>query len=269
MTETANTSAAAEVDSVLDAILGRIAPAGESKNNLKIMVYSEPGGRKSSFCGSAPNNLIVDTEDGLTALMNPAAGLDLSTVDVLPFKSFYQVEQLVDRMNKGVEQLSKYETLSIDTMSELHKKGLAEITEREFQKAPASRNLYVAETEDHTENNEHIRRLVSSLRDLDRNLIVTCHARTVQNKDKSIKIYPDFSEKLANTLAGMMDVVAYVEKKEVEGQIQVIWWCDSNGNVTAKNRIGLPAQLVNPTWETIWEYFEKHNALKAHKEAGE
>lgn len=254
---------AAEVDDVLAQIMGRIAPAGEAKSNLKVMVYSEPGGRKSSFCGSAPNNLIVDTEDGLTALKNPAAGLDLSTVSVLPFKSFYQVEQLVDRMNKDVPQLAQFETLSIDTMSELHKKGLAEITEREFEKAPASRNRFVAETEDHTENNEHIRRLVSSLRDLDRNLIITAHARTVQQKDKSIKIFPDFSEKLANTLAGMMDVVAYVEKKEINGEIHAVWWCDSNGYITAKNRIGLPAQIVDPTWETIWEFFEKHKATEA------
>ena len=54
----------------------------------------------------------------------------------------------------------------------------------------------------------------------------------------------------------MMDVVAFVEQTK-DG---VVWHTVSDGYIQAKNRIGLPAKIENPTWETIWQYFEKHLA---------
>lgn len=257
MTE-APASNAAPVDAILDSLLGRITSADKAKSNLKILVYSEPGARKTSFLGTCPNNLIVDVEKGLASLRT-APNVDMSKLSVLPYRSFFQIEALVEKMNMGVPQLAQFETLSIDSVSELHKKGLEEVTKREFAKGGRV-SQYNAETEDHTENNEHIRRLVSSLRDLDRNIILTAHARTVQQKDKSIKIYPDFSERLANTIAGIVDVVAFVQLRENDDKTEAVWHFESDGFITAKQRIGLPKTLIDPTWDTIWGYFEKHQA---------
>lgn len=249
-------------DDILDAIMARVKPVTEAKPNLKILLFSDPGGRKTSFAASAPNNLIIDSEDGMTSLFNSEAAKHVKwdSVQAIPFMSFYQVEQLIDRLNKNVPQLAQFDTITVDTLSTLHKKGLAEITEREWKngagvnKDGIRRNRYVPETDDHMENNEHIRRIVDALRDLNRNVIITTHLRMVQNKDKSFRFFPDFSEKLANTINGMMDVVAYVEQTK-NG---VVWHTVSDGYIQAKNRIGLPAQIENPTWETIYEYFQKH-----------
>jgi hypothetical protein len=117
------------------------------------------------------------------------------------------------------------------------------------------RNRFVAETEDHTENNEHIRRLVDALKDLDRNIVITAHARTVAQKNGSIKIYPDFSEKLSNTLAGMMDIVGYMTMREVEGKTVRVLRVRSNGLITCKTRFtNMPDELINPTWDMIEQY---------------
>lgn len=257
------TEVAQKTDEILEGLLNRISPVGTRQRKLKVMVYSEPGAGKSVFMGTAPKNLVLDVEDGLSSLSNHPDMVKDSVAE-LPYKSFFQAEELIKRLQDDVPQLAQFETFSVDSMSELHKRGLAEVVEREWKKNPLAVNRYVAETEHHTENNEHIRRLVSSLRDLDRNIIITAHARTVQQKNGSIKVYPDFSEKLANTLAGIVDIVGYMEKREIEGKVVRVMRLHSNGLVTAKSRIGgFPAEIQNPTWDILWDGFQKHLAKEA------
>lgn len=247
----------------LDALLGRIAPPAQQKKYLKMLIFAEPGAGKTVLTGTAPKNLLLDTEDGLTSLNNHPEIIapDLQTV---PYKSFVQAELLVKALNDGIPELDNFDTFSVDTMSELHKKGLAEVVEREWRRNPVSVNRYVAETEHHTENNEHIRRLVSSMRDLERHLIITTHARTVEPKNQPARIFPDFSEKLANTLNGMMDIVGYMYKKQVDGEIVRVLRVHTDGTIACKTRIGgMPSEIINPTWPMLYEYFEKHNANAA------
>ena len=247
-------------DAELDAILNRIAPATESGHKkLRGMIFSDPGEGKTTLIGGIPNNLILDTEEGTNVLVNTAPN-----VDVIPFKSFYQAQVIVDRLGQNVPQLAKYETFSMDTISFLHKKGLAEVTEREWAKAPSAVNQFVAETEHHTENNEHMRRLVAAAIQLDRNLILTCHARTVQKKGEIEKTYPDFSEKLANTINGMLDFVGYLYTTEIDGEEhKVLKLRQGTSGIVCKTRITtMPENLIDPTWDKIWDLFQEHNASK-------
>lgn len=256
-------------DPILDAILNKIVPV-KSKNRrrkLKVLIYSDPGCGKSVLAGTAPNNLFVDCEDGLISLDNHP-DLVPDTVYAYPYKSFMGFEAVVRKLNEAPPELEHIKTVTIDTISELHKRGLAEVVEREWEKSPSVNNRYVAETDHHTENNEHIRRLVSSLRDLDRNLILLSHGRTVEPKNRPAKTFPDFSEKLANTLAGIVDIVAYMYLKEVDGEVVRVLQLQGDGQIVAKTRIGgYPHELVNPTWDTLWEVFtkasERHEAQKA------
>lgn len=244
-------------DDILNAILGRMKPLNdeEARPSLKILLFSHPGGRKTSFLGGIGDNLIIDSEDGLTSLYAIPELVKWDTTQVIPFKSFFQVEKLTEGLAKNAPQLEWVKTVSVDTLTTLHKKGLAEEVKRMHLKGMRE-SIYKAEGEDHGVNNERMRQIVDGLKDLNRNIVVTCHAKEVQQKDKSIKIYPDFSDKLANTINGMMDVVAFVEQT----QNGVVWHNISDGYIQCKNRIGLPQTLENPTWETIWGYFEKHLA---------
>lgn len=252
-------------DDILNAILNRIAPvkSKQRRRKLKVLIYSDPGCGKSVLAGTAPDNLFIDAEDGLISLDNHP-DLIPDTVYAYPYKSFIGFEAMVQKLNENPPELAHIKTVTIDTISELHKKGLQEITEREWAKSPMANNRYVAETDHHMENNEHIRRLVSSLRDLDRNLILLSHARTVEPKGKPAKTYPDFSEKLANTLAGIVDIVGYMYLKEVDGEVVRVLKLQGDGIVIAKTRIGgYPDEIVNPTWSSLWDAFLK--ASEAHE----
>lgn len=245
------------VDAFLDALVSKIQPVKKNaRKNFKILIYSEPGHGKTTLMGQAPNNLIIDVEDGLISLNNHPDLIPDSVMSV-KHKSFAGLEAIVDRLNKNVPQLAHIETLSVDSVSELHKRGLGEVLDRNHA-ANAANNRYAAETEQHTENNEHIRRLVSSMRDLDRNLILLAHSRTIEPKGMPPKTFPDFSEKLANTLAGIVDVVAFLYLRKNGDDVERVIRFHSNGSIVAKTRVGgFPEEMVDPTWDKIYSIFQK------------
>jgi phage nucleotide-binding protein len=256
MTETLNnadvTPEQPATDQVLEAILGRISDASLAAKHAKVLVFGPSGTGKTSFAAGAPKPLVVDVEKGGISIKNHYAP---GTVKVLEYKSFYQVEELVKYLNEGHPAFDDVETLVIDSMSELHKRGLAEITEREWRKDPVSRNRFVAETEDHTENNEHIRRLTSAMRDLNRNLVVIAHHRVIMNKDQTVRaVIPDFSDKLANTLAGIFDVVGFLSLQEKQGEAKRYLRVRGDGTIAAKTRLdALPVVIENPSFSTIFD----------------
>lgn len=245
-------------DEFLEALLDKIVPARQGKKYLKGMIYSDPGDGKTTFLGTIPNNFIIDTEDGLTSLKKDLPILK-DSLSSYSYKSFESFEAIIEKFREAPEQLKQYETISIDTISTLHKRGLEETVEREWKRNPVSNNRYVAETEHHTENNEHIRRIVDSLAQMDRNVVLTAHARTIEPKNRPAKTFPDFSEKLANTLSGMLDFVGFLYLKEVEGDVKRILRIHGNENISAKCRIpGIDApEILNPTWEDIYIPFMK------------
>lgn len=256
--EADTTPAAADVtDAVLNAILNKMVPVKDKtrRKNFKMLIYSDPGCGKTVFTGTAPDNMIIDVEDGLISLDNHP-DMVADTVHAIPYNSFMGLDAIIQKLLEAPPELDHIKTLTIDSLNELHKRSLAEITERDYWASPSTRNRFVPETEHYTESSEQIRRLVSKMRDLDRNLILTAHAKTVEPKGKPSKTYPDFSEKLANTIAGIVDVVGYMYLKEVEGKTVRVLRLHSNGGIVAKTRVGgFPEEIVNPTWPSMYEVF--------------
>lgn len=246
------TSPSPSVDPVLDAIMGRIVPVSDIPHRRKVLIYSDPGAGKTIFAATAPNPLIHDTENG-TASINNHPEL-VNKVKVLPFVSLYQFEQLIIRMIEGNNPLDEYDTYVIDTLSNLHKTGLADTTVTNAQ-AKAGKNEFVAETEDHTENNERIRRMVSKLNELSatKNIIILCHCKKIERRDKSLVFSPDFSDKLTNAINALVDVVGYMHLKEENGTINRYLRLRGDQNYTAKTRFAShPVEIVNPTWDTLF-----------------
>lgn len=256
--------AAEQQDEILQALLGKIKPATSTKEHLKIILYSNPGQGKSTFLGTAANSLILDVEDGLASLNNHP-DIVKETAKAYPYKSFDGTEILIKYLMDENPAFDWCEVFSVDSMSTLHKKGLEETTERDYRKNPLANNRYKAETEHHTENNEHIRRLVSSLNDLKRHVIITAHARTIEPKDQPPSTFPDFSEKLANALAGIVDMVVYMEIREIEGKPRRVFRFhpqnNAKGKIMAKTRIGgFPEEAMDVTWDDFLRKFQDHLA---------
>lgn len=254
---TATPSQATNTDEILQSLMSKIAPIG-TRSYLKILIYGDPGSTKSSFAATAPNNLVVDLEDGMIAAKNSPNGIaeNVQTVRWNEIGGFAGFGSLVQTFQRAPEELKVYETLTVDSFSEAHKRGLAEVTEREFRKRP-SKNRYVPETEEQMENNERMIRILRAIRDMDRNLILIAHARTIEPKNKPAKTFPDFSESLANKIEAMMDVVGYMTLQEVEKQIVPVMVLKAAEGIHCKTRVGLPDEIINPTYAKIKEAWDK------------
>lgn len=246
-----------QYEQITDALLKSIGDIG-AKSKFKILIYGDPGTGKSTFLGTSPNNLIYSFEDGLVSI-NTASRPKAENVQEIPFKSNYQAEVLMERLLANDPAFDKWSTFSVDTLSDYHKRTLSEITEREWQKQP-SRNRYVPVTEDYVEANRKMENLARQLRDLDRDIIVLAHAKTVEPKNKPAKIYPDFSESLANKIEAMMDIVGYMSMQEVDGKLVPVLRVTTEGTIHAKTRVPLPPEIIDPTFPQLKEIWMKHCA---------
>lgn len=263
MTDTSEKMEEAEATlSALDIVLSGIGSPLDQKDNFKLMIYSDPGEGKTTHIAGIPDGLMVDSEDGNLVLTPEVMAPGFQRI---PFKSFLQIEVLTEGFRSNDPRLAKYKTLILDTVSTIHKDGLSEVKEAQHKLAPSLINRFKLETEDHTENNEHIRRLIRDfVRTTDRNLVLTAHARRVEPKDKPVKIFPDFSEKLANTIAGMMDTVGYLYTAQVDGVTKKVLRVRPTDEVAAKTRITtMPDNIVDPTWEKLMGYVAEHKAKVA------
>lgn len=258
---------AEQVDEVLQALLGKITPLTAPPEYLKVLVYGDPDAGKSTFGGSADNNLIIDADKGLVSLTNNPQLIGKNS-QRYPYNTFQGFEVLLDYLHKQNAAFDWTKVVTIDTLSELHKKGLAEITERDHAMNPYQNNKYMAQTEQHTENNEHIRRIVSSLKDLNRDLIILAHSRIIEPKNAPSKVYPDFSEKLAKSIVALVDICVYIEKREVDGEIKRVFRFHTPDTIMTKCRIGgLPSEAVDITWPKLRAAFEKHTAKEKEEKA--
>lgn len=244
-----------QVNSIADAIMAKIQPIGQ-RSCFKMMLYGEPGTIKSSIVATAPNNLIIDNEDGLISAKGSPFGI-ADNVRSFPFTDFDELSNLIGLLMNHYEPLEQYKVLSLDTFSEMHKIGLANVLTREHLNRPNSVNAYKAETEHHSENNEFILRVLRALKNLDRDLIITAHSRTVEPKSKPAKTYADFSESLSNRIMAMMDVVGYMSwMDDGNGNTIPVMRTVSDGTIHCKSRIPLPPLIPNPTYPMIraaWE----------------
>lgn len=246
-------SAVAEADEVLDLLLSKITTADAAVPFLKVFIYGPPGVRKTTFLASAPETLIVDVEKGTTSLRNFP---ETRGTAVLPFKSVAGVEALIDKMAEGNNALDKYETLCVDSFSEMQKRDLDDIVAA-AAKNDASRNPHLPIGPDYNINTEHMRKIADRLRALDKHIIITAHVK--EEKDDAtgrVLVRPNLTPKLASTLNGIFDVVGYMNL-DFKGD-QPVWSLQVHPTttVTAKTRIGgLPPVIVDPSFQILLDAF--------------
>lgn len=235
-------------DDILSGVLDKIGDIG-TDHRMKLMVIGPPGQGKSSFVGSAKNALIYDFEDGLVSAYGSPHGVGEGT-QAIPYTNMNDFRALVGGFVNEDPRLAKYEVFGLDTLSDLHKRDLAEICDREWRRQP-SRNRYVPETEQYTEVNERIVRVVRALRDLPIDIIITSHSKTVEPKSGPSKTYADFSESLSNKVMAMMDVVGYLQFKSIDKKMVPVLRVKTDGVIYCKSRVPMPDEIINPTYQEI------------------
>ena len=96
---------------------------GKQSRPPRIVVYGVEGIGKSSFGASAPNPIILQTEDGL----------DHIEADRLPLCTSYK--QFMAQLGEIASEPHDYETLVVDTLDWLEKLIWAEVCEKENKKS--------------------------------------------------------------------------------------------------------------------------------------
>jgi len=253
VTDTDYAKAAIEADAILEKLMSRITDPADVAYR-KMMLYAPFGTGKTVFCATAPDCLIVRVEPtGTLSLMNHPE-LKAKTFEYL---SVTQLEILLNKMIEKPEAFP-FKTLAIDSFSALQKDDLDAIVRAESAK-DANRNPFLPTGPDYNVNTEHMRQIGVLLSRLKMHVIVTCHVKeTKDDTTGRVLIRPDLTPKLANTLAGQFDVVAYMSRAD-DGTRKL--QTSPTATVLAKTRVGgLPDVIENPTWDNV---FNAANANKA------
>lgn len=235
---------------VLDALLAEIAPIEQKHSRLKVLIYGDPGTGKTVFAASAPAPILIDVEGGSLSLRNHP---ELSTVEVMRYVNVRQLELFAAAANDSTGPFGKYETVIIDTFSELQKRDIDDIVKADFRKNPGREPFPIGP--DYNKNTEHLRQIAAAFRDLDKHLVVICHGKDEKDeRTGTILTRPNLTPKLASTMMGIFDIVGHMtatgEGETRKRHLQV----HPTPQVQAKTRIGgLPPVLENPTFDTLLE----------------
>lgn len=246
-----------EVDKVLEAILGAIAPAHTATKHVKIFVYGQEGCGKTVFAAQSPGCLIADCDkEGAISLLNFES---LKNTKTMPVRSIFAVEQLIKYLKIGDSNFDWVETLVIDPFDDLVYRGLSE----QVRNNPTvgtndsdRKNQFLAEGYDYNVNTERFHQMMDEIKSLDRNVILTAHVTEKEDKATGrTLIRSNITPKLATIIGGAVSLVGYM-KYDAESNQRTLMTAPTQ-TVAAKTRLGLPPVIENPSFNSILEAFNK------------
>jgi hypothetical protein len=252
---TTDTQQVAEADEIIAKLFARIAPPTEVKYR-KLFLYGPYGCGKTVFCATAPRPLIVRVEPtGTLSLLNhPELAAKVQTFE---FLSIEQVEILLNKIIEKPEAFDMFDTIVIDSFSDLQRIELDAVIAREAKK-DSDRNKYTRTWPDYNESTIHMSQFAGLLTRLPKHVIATCHSKDKEIKGKGITItQPSVTDVLAEACAGFFDVMAYMSVTD-EGTRTIR--VSPTATTVAKTRVGgLPALLEEPTWDKLFGHLPGAN----------
>ena len=246
------------VDPIVSRIMGDIGDLEDSGPWMRNMLYGDTGTAKTTYASGAPRNLFIEADVGnLNALRSPWATRFQQQYKVMRYTSIERIEELSVKAKEGAFA-GIFDTFTLDKLTDMSFTNLADITVRQHGQghlqAVNLRNLFKPETDDYTENNERLRRIVDNFRRAPAHLIVICHYRYFKSASGVMKTSPDFSEKLVGNLSSMFNLVGYTYREEDgSGGAQMMMRTQPNPMFVAKCNIdNVPPIIANPTWPDVY-----------------
>jgi phage nucleotide-binding protein len=228
-----------------------IQKVSETPALFNILIYGESGAGKTTLAGSADavpemrRVLIIDIEGGTLSLRTRYPGVDSVRV-----KSWQDMQKVYDELYLGTHG---YSTVVIDSLTEAQKMSMDEIMRR-LVKEHEDRDADVPGIREWNINIEQTRKFVRLFRDLPINTIFTALSKADRNPRTGVtRTKPYLSGKVADEVAGFLDIVAYLYTKEVDGEHKRMLLCGATQDNVAKDRTDkLDKVIVEPTMATIW-----------------
>lgn len=231
----------------------RIIKAQERPPYMNILFYGDPGVGKTRLAGTADSVpgmrkvLFVDLEGGTLTLThsNP-------NVDIVRVSSWKEMQAVYDALYAGNHE---YSTVVLDSLTEIQKFNMYEIM-TELIGFNEDRDPDVPGMREWGKNLEQMRKFVRAFRDLPMHTIFT--ALMKNDKDKKTGLSqrkPYLSGKLADEVAGFLDIVCYMYIKEVDGEQTRLLLSSATDEIVAKDRTGkLPIVMINPDMGDLLNY---------------
>ena len=228
-----------------------ITPMSERVQFIDILIYGDPGAGKTVLAGSADSVpemrpvLFIDIEGGTLSLRKRSPD-----VDIVRIQNWTEMASLYEAL---LQEDHGYRTVVLDSLTEIQKFHMYNVMRTVVNTDP-ERDPDIPSMREWGKNIEVMRKLVRGFRDLPMHTIFTALAKADKdNKTGVIMTKPYMSGKLANEVAGFVDIVGFLYTKVNEGAIQRNLLLAATDRQVAKDRTdSLPAVLESPTMEAIF-----------------
>ena len=239
----------------------------DEDEKLRVLIYGDPGSGKTTAALRAADHgkvVVIDAERGLKARALRRAGVEVERIEVYDGEiSFEALEELFFQLKRRLADGEEIYALVWDSMTMtlpwLVEAAVAEgvARARKNNKARADTDVYV---EDYGTMTEQVKRLLTRrFMDLDLHIIVTCLAKREKDDNGQVRITPDVTPALGQTLAGAMDMVLAMRAElQADGSVHRDAISAPMERYQAKDRFGiLPSVLVDPGFDRILAYSEE------------
>lgn len=225
---------------------------------VNMLVYGESGVGKTRLGGSSDGvpdlrrTLVIDVEGGTLTLRDT-----YPEVETVRVKSWTDMQGVYDAL---FNEKHDFTTLVVDSLTEVQKMSMDGIM-RKLVEEYEDRSAEVPGLREWNINLEQTRKFVRAFRDLPMNTIFTALVKSEKNpRTGAMKRKPSLSGKLADEVAGFLDIVAYLYAKEIDGENKRLLLCGQTEDTVAKDRSNkLPMTIEDPTMAKLWEILNKEN----------
>lgn len=237
----------------LTAIAGLpISKVTETPVLFNLLIYGESGSGKTTLAGSADGVpemrkvLFLDIEGGTLSLRSR-----YPNVESVRIKSWDDMQRVYDELYRSDHG---FNTIVLDSLTEIQKMSMDAIMRRLVEQHE-ERDADVPGIREWNINIEQTRKFVRLFRDLPVNTIFTALSKLDKNpRNGAVRTKPYLSGKVADEVAGFLDIVAYLYTKEVDGSQKRMLLCGATQDNVAKDRTDrLDQVIMEPTMATIWK----------------
>lgn len=222
---------------------------------IKVLLYAFAGVGKTLFAATAQDHeatrdvLFLNLEGGLLTI---AGRRDIAATDL---QSADHLEQVLDLIAQGHPMMAKYQTLVLDSGSELQTMSLEHnIAHR--QRNSAAPDLDEVDRRDYGRTGVQLKRILRKMRDLPINIIVTALPKeTKDDLGTVISIGPLFTPSLQEPIMGIFDFVWYMyvdanDNRQILTRDQGVYRAKTRG---PRFREALGVNYENPTIPGLYD----------------
>lgn len=219
---------------------------------FNLLIYGESGAGKTTLAGSADEVpemrkvLFLDVEGGTLSLRSR-----FPSVESVRIKTWDDMQRVYNELyldNHG------FNTIVLDSLTEVQKMSMDTIM-RKLVEQHEDRDADVPGIREWNINIEQTRKFVRLFRDLPVNTIFTALSKADRNQRTGVtRTKPYLSGKVADEVAGFLDIVAYLYTKEVDGTQKRMLLCGATQDNVAKDRTDkLDQVILEPNMSIIWK----------------